>query len=168
MDAGAGGQRTLWDFITPEFQGISSSITRPTVEVNNFELKPMLISMVQQSQFGGSPMEDPNLHLSIFLEVCDTLKLNGVSTDAICLRLFPFSLKDEARAWLYSLPSNSICTWDEFTRAFLAKFFPPSKTASLRNQLTTFTQRKDESLYEAWERSMIYCGCGLITNSRSG
>ena len=91
MDAGARGQRrTLQDFITPGVQGISSSITRPTVEVNNFEFRAALISMVQQSQFGGSPMEDPNLQLSIFLEVCDTLKLNGASTDVIRLRFFPF------------------------------------------------------------------------------
>jgi len=108
--------------------------------------------MVQQYQFGGSPMKDPNLHLPIFLEVCDTLKLNEVSTDAICLRLFPFLVKDKARAWLHSLPSDSIHTWDELTRAFLAKFFPPCKIASLRNQITTFTQREDELLYEAWER----------------
>jgi len=108
--------------------------------------------MVQQSQVSGSPMEDPNLHLSIFLEMCDTLKLNGVSTDAIRLRFFSFSLKDKARAWIHSLPQDSIHTWDELTRAFLAKFFPPSKTASLRNQITTFTQREDKSLYEAWEQ----------------
>ena len=152
MDVGEGQRGTLRDFITPGVQGISSSIARPIVEVNNFELRPALISMVQQSQFGGSSMEDPNLHLSIFLEVCDMLKLNGVSTDAICLRLFPFSLKDKARAWLHSLPPDSIRIWEELTRAFLAKFFPPSKTANLRNQITTFTQREDESLYEAWEQ----------------
>jgi len=105
--------------------------------------------MVQKFQFGGSPMEDPNLHFSIFLEVCDTLKLNGVSIDAIRLWLFPFSLKDKARAWLHSLPPDSIRTWDELTIAFLAKFFPPSKTTSLQNQITTFTQREDELLYEA-------------------
>lgn len=39
----------------------------------------------------------------------------------------------------------------ELTRTFLGKFFPPSKTASLRNQITNFTQRNDETLYEAWE-----------------
>ena len=101
MDTGAGDQRrTLRDFITLGVQDISSSITRPTVEVNNFELRPTLISIVQQFQFGSSLMEDPNLHFSIFLEVCDTLKLNGVSIDAICLRPFLFSLKDKARAWL--------------------------------------------------------------------
>jgi len=107
--------------------------------------------MVQQSQFGGSLMEDPNLHLSVFLEVCETFKINEASIDAIRLRLFLFSLRDKARAWLYSRPLGSISTWEELTKAFLTKFFTPSKTTSLRNQITSFTQREDESLYEAWE-----------------
>jgi len=108
--------------------------------------------MVQQSQFGGSSIEDHNLHFSVFLEVCDTLKINGTSTDAIRLCLFAFSLRDTTKAWLHSLPPGSISTWEELTKAFLAKFFPPSKTVSLRNQITSFTQREDETLYEAWER----------------
>ena len=72
--------------------------SRLNVEANNFELKPASISMVQQSQFRGTLLEDPNLHLSAFLEVCDTLKLNRISTDAVRLRLFSFSLRDKARA----------------------------------------------------------------------
>ena len=78
-------------------------------------------------------MENPNLHLSEFLEVYDTLKINGASTDAICLRMFPFSLRDKARAWLYLLSPGSVTMWDELTKVFLAKFFSPSKMASLRN-----------------------------------
>nr|GEZ92743.1 reverse transcriptase domain-containing protein [Tanacetum cinerariifolium] len=31
-------------------------------------------------------------------------------------------------------------------------FFPPSKTTNLRNEITRFQQRFDESFYEAWER----------------
>jgi len=37
-------------------------------------------------------------------------------------------------------------------RAFLARFFPPSKTAKLRDQITRFNQKDGESLYDAWER----------------
>ena len=143
----AGGEeaqrRTLRDYVTLGVHSQISGITIPPVAAHNFELKLALISMVQQSQFGGLPMGDPNLHLSVFLEVCDTLKINRASTDAIRLRLFPFSLRDKARAWFHSLPPGSISTWEELTKAFLAKFFPQSKTANLRNQITSSTQRRD-------------------------
>ena len=85
------------------------------------------------------PFEDPDLHLSVFLEVCNTLKINGASADAIRVCLFLVSLRDKATAWLHSLPLGSIMMWDELTKAFLANFFPPSKMASLRNQITSFT-----------------------------
>jgi len=169
MDPGIGGQRrTLRDFITAGVRGISSSIARPTMEVNNFELRPVLISMVQQSQFGNSPMEDLNLYLSIFLEVCDTLKLNGVSTDAICLRLFPFSLKDKARVWLHSLPPYSICTWDELTRAFLAKFFPPSKTTSLKTKSPPSPKERMKHSMKHGSVSRIYYDYSLTMDFTSG
>nr|GFB90681.1 hypothetical protein [Tanacetum cinerariifolium] len=35
---------------------------------------------------------------------------------------------------------------------FPSKFFPPSKTTSLRNEITNFQQRFDESFSEAWDR----------------
>ncbi|XP_062076363.1 uncharacterized protein LOC133781409 [Humulus lupulus] len=57
-----------------------------------------MIQMVQTSvQFGGLPNEDPNLHIVNFLELRATFKFNGVSDDAIRLRLFPFSLWDRAK-----------------------------------------------------------------------
>jgi len=39
-------RRTLQDFITAGAQGIASSMVHPTVDANNFELKPALLSMV--------------------------------------------------------------------------------------------------------------------------
>jgi len=97
-------------------------------------------------------MEDPNLHLSVFLKACDMLKMKGTSIDAIQWCLFPFSLKEKARAWLHSLLLASITTWGEPTRVFLAKFFPPRNMASLKNQITSFAQQEYESLCEEWEQ----------------
>ncbi|KAH9769561.1 hypothetical protein KPL71_012051 [Citrus sinensis] len=103
-------------------------------------------------QFNGLPNEDPHLHLKLFLEVSDAFKIAGATQDALRLRLFPYSLRDRARAWLNSLPYDSITTWNELADKFLMKYFPPIKNAKLRNEITSFHQLEDENLYEAWER----------------
>nr|GFB12423.1 reverse transcriptase domain-containing protein [Tanacetum cinerariifolium] len=66
--------------------------------------------------------------------------------------LFPFSLERAARIWLENEPTRSIQTWDDLVTKFINQFFPPSKTTNLRNEITRFQQRFDESFYEAWER----------------
>nr|GEV78790.1 reverse transcriptase domain-containing protein [Tanacetum cinerariifolium] len=40
---------------------------------------------------------------------------------------------------------------DDLVSKFINKFFPHSKTTNLRNEITRFQQRFDESFYEAWE-----------------
>ena len=145
-------QRAIRDYFKPPTQEHYSGIRRQTINANNFELKPSLISMVQQNQFGGLSNEDPNTHLSMFLEAADTVKINGVTEGTIRLKLFPFSLRDRARQWLMSLPTGSIGTWEEMTERFLTKFFPPSKASQLRSEIGSFRQNDFEQLYEAWER----------------
>ena len=69
---------TMEDFWRPIIQEEYSTIRQPTVDANNFKLKPALITMVQQHQFTGHPTEDPNEHLGRFLRMANTVKLNGV------------------------------------------------------------------------------------------
>ncbi|GJV45074.1 reverse transcriptase domain-containing protein, partial [Tanacetum coccineum] len=57
-----------------------------------------------------------------------------------------------ARIWLEKEPPRSILTWDDLVSKFINKFFPPSKTTNLRNEITRFQQRFDETFYEAWDR----------------
>ena len=123
----------------PGLDGKRQSIARPTINANNFKIKPALLQMIQSSvQFYGLANEDPNAHIANFLEIYDTFKYNGVSDDAIRLRLFPFTFKDKAKAWLNSQPPASITTWDLLAKAFLAKYFPPSKTTKIIKDITTF------------------------------
>nr|GEX13729.1 reverse transcriptase domain-containing protein [Tanacetum cinerariifolium] len=49
-------------------------------------------------------------------------------------------------------PPQSILTWDDLVSKFINQFFPNSKTTNLRNEITRFQQRFDESFYEAWDR----------------
>ena len=72
-------QWTLKDYYRPILNEHYSGIRRQPINANNFELKPALISMVQQNQYGGLPSEDPNTHLNIFMEIADTIKLNSVT-----------------------------------------------------------------------------------------
>jgi len=43
-------------------------------------------------------MEDPNNHIVSFPEKCNTIKMNEVSNNAICLQLLTFSLKGKAKS----------------------------------------------------------------------
>ena len=104
-------RRAMKDYLAPSLDGCASSIVRPPIQANNFELKTSLIQFVQNNcQFSGLPTEDPNEHISTFLEIYDMVKMNGATDDAIRLRLFQFSLKDKARAWLKSLPQGTLTT----------------------------------------------------------
>ncbi|GJW31496.1 reverse transcriptase domain-containing protein [Tanacetum coccineum] len=55
------------------------------------------------------------------------------------------------RIWLEKEPPRSIETWDDLVSKFINKFFPPSKTTNLRNEITRFQQKFDETFYEAWD-----------------
>ncbi|CAM8882933.1 unnamed protein product [Rhodiola kirilowii] len=96
--------------------------------------------------------EDPHQHLKRFVQMCNTVKTNGVPPESYYLRLFPFSLSDKASRWLDSHAEGTFTTWGKLAEAFLQQYFPPSKTAHFRNQIISFRSMDGETLYEAWER----------------
>ena len=142
---------TMEDFWRPIIQEEYSTIRQPAVDANNFELKLALITMVQQYQFTGRPIEDLNEHLGRFLRMANTVKLNGVRPEVIKMHLFTFSLRDIAATWYELLPYGSVDTWEELVEAYLGRFFPPSLTSERRREIIVFQQGEDESLYVVWE-----------------
>ena len=102
--------------------------------------------------FHELPSENTNMHLTNFIELCDTIKYNGVTEEALRLRLFMLSLGDRAKHWLKSQPPDSITSWNDLVQKFLTKFFPPAKIAQLVQEINTFRQLVGENLAEAWER----------------
>lgn len=72
--------RTLKKYTSLNNMEHHSNIVHPTVDANNFKLNS---SMMQQNQFSNSLTYDSNLHLSIFVEYCDTLKMNRVTNNTI-------------------------------------------------------------------------------------
>ena len=64
--------------------------------------------------FRGLENENPNVHVRAFEEVIGSFYAQNVIKTAK-LRLFPFSLKDKAKGWLYTLKPRSIGNWGEMT-----------------------------------------------------
>ncbi|GJV40273.1 reverse transcriptase domain-containing protein [Tanacetum coccineum] len=143
--------RTMAQLLEAPTEGYEDAIVVPEINAN-FELKHGLINLVQNKQFFGHDKEDPHAHIRYFNKITSTMKFPNVPSTSVKLMLFPFSLEGAARIWLEKEPPRSIQTWDDLVSKFINKFFPPSKTTNLRNEITRFQQRFDETFYEAWDR----------------
>nr|GEX73718.1 reverse transcriptase domain-containing protein [Tanacetum cinerariifolium] len=102
--------------------------------------------------FHGFENDDPHSHIRRFTKITQIVELNSVPSDVVKLLLFLFSLEGAARTWLEKEPPNSITTWNDLVSKFVNRFFPPYKTTNLRNEITRFQQRFDETFFEAWDR----------------
>ncbi|XP_071714353.1 uncharacterized protein [Rutidosis leptorrhynchoides] len=125
------------------------------VVVNDPNDTPMWnVRMVAQTDrlFRGLIDENPFDHIQYFNDICDIYKIKDVTEDAFKLTAFPFTLDGEAKAWLRNLPSDSIRSFQDLNEVFNNHFFPTSKVERLRMEINGFTQRGDESLYDAWVR----------------
>ncbi|GJS41974.1 reverse transcriptase domain-containing protein [Tanacetum coccineum] len=136
--------RTMAQLLQAPTEGYEDAIVIPKINAN-FELKHGLINLVQNKQFFGHDKEDPHAHIRYFNKITSTMRFPDIPSTSIKLMLFPFSLEGSARIWLEKEPPRSILTWDDLVSKFINQFFPPSKTTNLRNEITRFQQRFDES-----------------------
>ena len=117
----------------------------------SYEIKPTLLNLVMEEQF-SSAGDDAALHLNNFVELCDMQKYKEVEGDVVKLKIFPFSLRGEAKIWFQSLPRNNIDSWDKCKDAFIGKNYPPAKIIQLRSNIMNFKQLDNEHVAQAWER----------------
>nr|GEU98994.1 reverse transcriptase domain-containing protein [Tanacetum cinerariifolium] len=75
-----------------------------------------------------------------------------VPNDVIKLMMFLYSLERNDRVLYDKEPPNSILTWEDLINKFVNQFFPPSKTTHLKNEISRFTQRFEETFGEAYKR----------------
>nr|GEW83072.1 reverse transcriptase domain-containing protein [Tanacetum cinerariifolium] len=120
--------RAMEELLQAPTEGYGEAIVIPEILAQNFEIKTNLLKMTA------------------------TLKYKDIPNDTIKLMLFPYSLEGAARIWYEKEPPNSILTWDDLVNKFVNQFFPPSKTTHLKNEISRFTQRFEETFGEAWDR----------------
>nr|GEW09624.1 reverse transcriptase domain-containing protein [Tanacetum cinerariifolium] len=118
--------RTIDELLQAPTEGYGEAIIIPEINVDHFEIKTNLLQIVQANP--------------------------DVPNDVIKLMMFPYSLEGAARVWYDKEPPNSILTWEDLVNKFVNQFFPPSKTTHLKNEISRFTQRFEETFGETWER----------------
>nr|GEV04158.1 reverse transcriptase domain-containing protein [Tanacetum cinerariifolium] len=149
--------RTMEELLQAPTEGYGEVIVISEILAENFKIKTNLLQLVQDNKFYGRKNDNPHTHINNFKRMTATLKYRDVPNDAIKLMLFPYSLEDRARIWYENEPPNSILTWDDLVNKFVNQFFPPSKTTHLKNEISRFTQRFDETFSEDWD-----CFKGLL------
>nr|GEW29582.1 reverse transcriptase domain-containing protein [Tanacetum cinerariifolium] len=143
---------TMEELLLAPTEGYGEAIVILEILAENFEIVTNLLQLVQANKFQGFERDNPHTHISNFKRTTSTLKYRDVPNDAIKLMLFPYSLEGAARIWYEKEPPNSILTWGDLVNKFVNQFFPPSKTTHLKNEISRFTQRFEETFGEAWER----------------
>nr|GEW81300.1 reverse transcriptase domain-containing protein [Tanacetum cinerariifolium] len=140
--------RTMEELCQPTLNGRGGPIAPIAIQATNFGLKNDMIQQVQNScQFHGLSGDDANKHLDKFLHVTQSIKVNGVTDDALRLYLFHQSLTRHATAWFDRLPRNYINTFEQMTKMFLGKYFSPSMVTKLRNEIMLMWQRTSDIIF---------------------
>jgi hypothetical protein len=117
------------DFSAPSSASVWTGLKK-NIRDGSFEHKLALINMAQQSPFCGKASEDANAHLQHLLEICSSFTIRRVTQDAICLRLFPFSLLAKAKQLFYS-NKEAVSTWEKCSNAL-------GNTNALWNKISRF------------------------------
>nr|GFB17597.1 reverse transcriptase domain-containing protein [Tanacetum cinerariifolium] len=117
--------RTMGELLQAPTDGYGEAIVILKINADQFEIKTNLLQLVQANP--------------------------DVPHDVIELMMFSYSLERNARVWYDKEPPNSILTWEDLVNKFVNQFFPPSKTTHLKNEISRFTQRFEETFGEAWE-----------------
>ncbi|KAK1626160.1 hypothetical protein QYE76_000475 [Lolium multiflorum] len=122
----------------------------------DFSLDLSHIAIVEKTPFCGTEKESAVEHLT------ELSTLSGVFSDDVKMRtyfvakIFPFSLKDDAKTWYNNLPPGSIKSPTDLRDVFFRNFPASAQHAALQ-RIYNFDQEDGEKLPEAWARF-----CSLI------
>nr|GEV80534.1 reverse transcriptase domain-containing protein [Tanacetum cinerariifolium] len=144
--------RTMEELLQAPTEGYGEAIVILEINADHFEIKTNLLKLVQANPYHGFERENPHTHINNLIRITSNLKFRDVPNDVIKLMMFSYSLEGAARIWYDKEPPNSILTWEDLVNKFVNQFFPPSKTTHLKNEISRFTQRFEETFGEAWEQ----------------
>jgi hypothetical protein len=112
----------------------------------SYELLSCLKKLIREQSFSGKGDENPYSHLWNFEQTCACLPIIGMSDKTLQWKLFLFSLTERAKHWYSQTVGSMQGDWETICSKFCLKFFPISRVVSLRIEVLTFKQNKEEPL----------------------
>ncbi|GJR39386.1 hypothetical protein Tco_1215070 [Tanacetum coccineum] len=101
-----------------------SNPTEPITNDNiNIELNKEFLIELKNNAYHDMFDEDVVDHIN---KVLDLIKIPGVDSHWLRMKVFPLSLADDARQWWINEGKGKITTWGELVEKFFCKFYPES------------------------------------------
>nr|GEU79905.1 hypothetical protein [Tanacetum cinerariifolium] len=101
------------------------SITNTNNDMN-IELSEEFLTKLQSNVYHGKFDDDVVDHIAKVLEMLDLIKILSVDIDRLRIKVFPFSLADDAKQWWIDEWDGKITTWGILVGRFFCKYFPIS------------------------------------------
>ncbi|GKE52856.1 hypothetical protein Tco_1488012 [Tanacetum coccineum] len=70
--------------------------------------------------------EDVVDHIAKVLKLLDLIKIHGMDSHQLRMKVFPLSLADDARQWWIDEGEGKVTTWEELVKKLFCKFYPES------------------------------------------
>jgi hypothetical protein len=118
----------------------------------DFAVDPELITLVESGPFYGYESETVVAHLTKLNDIATLFTHEEKIRYYYILKLFPFSLKGDAKIWFNSLDPGCVCSPHDMIYYFSAKYFPDHKKQAALREIYNFVQNEEESLPQAWGR----------------
>ncbi|KAK1667848.1 hypothetical protein QYE76_056007 [Lolium multiflorum] len=123
----------------------------------DFSLDLSHIAIVEKTPFCGTEKESAVEHMTELSTLSSLFSDDVKKRTYFVAKIFPFSLKDDAKTWYNNLPPSSIKSPKELLAVFFRKYFPASAQHAALQRVYNFDQGDEEKLPEAWARF-----CSLI------
>jgi hypothetical protein len=121
----------------------------------DFSLDLSYISIVKKEPFCGTKNESAMGHINEFSVLSILFSDDIKKCTYFVTKIFPFSLKDEAKTWFNILSPGSIDSPIGMVNAFFQKYFPASAQHAALQKIFDFEQVQGEKLLESWARFFL-------------
>ena len=105
-----------------------------------FSVDPELITLVESNTFHGYETETIVAHLTKLNDIATLFAHKEKIRYYYILKLFPFSLKGDAKIWFNSLAPGCVRSPQDMTYYFYEKYFPAHKKQAALHEIFNFVQ----------------------------